>query len=309
MSDLRFPTPPPDALPISVPRELGELGTTSPIGLGCWRLTGSHDDNVALLSAARDLGIALIDNADVYGLDWGGSHFGACEEALGKVFTSVPGLRDSVILATKAGIVPGIPYNSSASYLIAACEASLQRLNVDHVDLFQIHRPDMFTHPEEVANAFSQLLQRGLIRACGVSNYSPTQTMALKKYLGDSLVTVQPEFSAAHLQPLRDGTLDLCQQEKLVPLAWSPLAGGRIATGLDISPELIAVLDRLAETHNVSREAIAISFVLAHPSQPIALVGTQQPQRLTDAMTATSVRLTRRDVYDIVQASDGQPLP
>lgn len=309
MSDLRFPTPPPDALPISSPRTLGELGTASPIGLGCWRLTGSHNDNVALLSAARDLGVTFIDNADVYGLDWGGSHFGACEEALGKVFTSVPGLRDSVILATKAGIVPGVPYNSSASYLIAACEASLQRLDVDHIDLFQIHRPDMYTHPEEVATALLQLQQRGLIRACGVSNYTPTQTVALKKYLGDSLVTVQPEFSALHLAPLRDGTLDVCQQEKLTPLAWSPLGGGRMSTGNGVSTELLATLDRLASAYNTSREAIALAFVLAHPSTPIALVGTQQPQRLGDCMTAVNVALTRQDVYDIIQASDGLPLP
>lgn len=309
MSDLRFPTPPPDALPISVPRKLGELGTASPIGLGCWRLTGSHNDNVALLSAALDLGITFIDNADVYGLDWGGSHFGACEEALGKVFTSVPGLRDSVILATKAGIVPGVPYNSSASYLIAACEASLQRLDVDHIDLFQIHRPDLYTHPEEVATALLQLRQRGLIRACGVSNYTPTQTVALKKYLGDALLTVQPEFSALHLAPLRDGTLDVCQQEKLTPLAWSPLGGGRMSTGDGVSTELLATLDRLASAYNTSREAIALAFVLAHPSTPIALVGTQQPQRLSDCMTAVNVALTRQDIYDIIQASDGLPLP
>lgn len=309
MSDLRFPTPPPDALHIGTPRTLREIGTTSPIGLGCWRLTGTHEDNVALLTAARDHGITFLDNADVYGLDWGGSHFGACEEALGRVFASVSGLRDSVILATKAGIIPGVPYNSSASYLIAACEASLQRMGVDHVDLFQIHRPDIYTHPEEVASAMLTLKQRGLIRACGVSNYTPTQTLALHKYLGDALITVQPEFSAMQLAPLHDGTLDMCQQEKLIPLAWSPLAGGRIATGQDVQAELIATLNRLAETYNVTREAIAIAFVLAHPSQPIALVGTQRPERLTDCVTATSVPLTRQDVYDIIQASEGQPLP
>jgi predicted oxidoreductase len=120
---------------------------------------------------------------------------------------------------------------------------------------------------------------------------------------------VQPEFSVAHLDPLRDGTLDLCQQERLTPLAWSPLAGGRIATGENVRPDLIVTLDRLAATYNVSREAIAIAFVLAHPSQPIALVGTQQPQRLIDCATAVSVPLTRQDVYDIIQASDGSPLP
>jgi predicted oxidoreductase len=309
MSESHIPVSPADALPISSRRALGVLGTSSPIGLGCWRLTGSDSENISLLSRALELGITFIDNADVYGLDWGGTHFGACEEALGRVFASLPQLRGNIILATKAGIIPGVPYNSSASYLSAACEASLRRLSVDHIDLFQIHRPDLFTHPEEVATALLQLQQRGLIRACGVSNYTTTQTLALHKYLGDALVTVQPEFSALHLDPLRDGTFDMCQQEKMVPLAWSPLAGGRISSEQGVRHELIETLDRLAETYSVSRESIAIAFVLAHPSQPIALVGTQQPQRLTDCVTATTVPLSRKDVYDIVQASDGVPLP
>ncbi len=309
MSDPRIPIPPADALTISSPRTIGSLGTTSPIGLGCWRLTGSDIDNTSLLSRAYELGITFIDNADVYGLDWGGTHFGACEEALGRVFKALPHLRDNIILATKAGIVPGVPYNSSASYLVSACEASLARLGIDHVDLFQIHRPDVFTHPEEVASALLQLQQRGLIRASGVSNYTPSQTLALQKYLGDALVTVQPEFSALHLAPMRDGTFDVCQQEKLTPLAWSPLAGGRISTGDGVRPELITTLNNLAAKHNVSREAIAIAFVLSHPAQPIALIGTQQPQRLNDCVTALTVNLSRQDVYDIVQASDGEPLP
>lgn len=309
MSDPRIPIPPADALTISSPRTIGSLGTTSPIGFGCWRLTGSDTDNTSLLSRAYELGITFIDNADVYGLDWGGTHFGACEEALGRVFTALPHLRNNIILATKAGIVPGVPYNSSASYLVSACEASLTRLGVDHVDLFQIHRPDIFTHPEEVASALLQLQHRGLIRASGVSNYTPSQTLALQKYLGDALVTVQPEFSALHLAPLRDGTFDVCQQEKLTPLAWSPLAGGRISSGDGVRPELMTTLNNVATKHNVSREAIAIAFVLSHPAQPIALIGTQQPQRLNDCVTALTVNLSRQDVYDIVQASDGEPLP
>jgi predicted oxidoreductase len=309
MSDPRIPIPPADALTISSPRTIGSLGTTSPIGLGCWRLTGSDIDNTSLLSRAYELGITFIDNADVYGLDWGGTHFGACEEALGRVFKALPHLRDNIILATKAGIVPGIPYNSSASYLVSACEASLTRLGIDHVDLFQLHRPDVFTHPEEVASALLQLQQRGLIRASGVSNYTPSQTLTLQKYLGDALVTVQPEFSALHLAPLRDGTFDVCQQEKLTPLAWSPLAGGRISSGDGVRPELMTTLNNVATKHNVSREAIAIAFVLSHPAQPIALIGTQQPQRLNDCVTALTVNLSRQDVYDIVQASDGEPLP
>jgi predicted oxidoreductase len=101
----------------------------------------------------------------------------------------------------------------------------------------------------------------------------------------------------------------MCQQEKFTPLAWSPLAGGRISSGDGVRPELIATLNTLATAHNVSREAIAIAFVLAHPSQPIALLGTQQPQRLNDCVAALTVNLSRQDVYNIIQASDGAPLP
>lgn len=308
MTDAHIPVPPTET-PKPTRRSIRLLGDTSPIGLGCWRLTGTHEDNVALISAALDIGITFIDNADVYGLDWGGTHFGACEEALGQVLRSMPGAREKIVLATKGGIIPGVPYNSSSSYLVSACEASLQRLGVDNVDLYQIHRPDFLTHPEEVATALSSLHKRGLIRACGVSNFTPSQTIALKHYLGDILVSSQPEFSAVQLAPLRDGTLDLCMQEKLTPLAWSPLAGGRLATGSGVPVELLQTLDSLAKKHQVSREAMALAFVLHHPSQPIALVGTQQPARLADAMRSLSVSLDRNDLYNIIQASEGQPLP
>ncbi|MEY4158974.1 MAG: hypothetical protein RL743_1469 [Actinomycetota bacterium] len=214
-----------------------------------------------------------------------------------------------MVLATKGGIVPGVPYDSSGSYLISACEASLRRMGVDHVDLYQIHRPDMFTHPEEIAVAFASLRDRGLVSMFGVSNYTPSQTIALSTYLEEPLVSTQPEFSCAALAPMRDGTFDLCMEEGITPLAWSPLAGGRLASGDDIRPELLSVLDELAMRENASRAAVAIAFVLAHPVDVVALVGTQQPDRLTDLANATRVSLSRTDIYRIVQASDGVPLP
>ena len=291
-------------------RRLGDEVEIGPIGFGCWRFTSSSDShNTALISTALDLGMNLIDTSDVYGLDWGGSGFGSCEEALGRVLAGKPSLRERMVLATKGGIIPGVPYDSSGAYLIAACEASLRRLGVDYVDLYQVHRPDMFTHPEEIAVAFASLRDRGLVSMFGVSNYTPSQTMALSAYVEEPLVSTQPEFSCATLAPLRDGTLDLCMEEGITPLAWSPLAGGRLATGHGLRPDLLSVLDELAEREGVSRAAIAIAFVLAHPSKPIALVGTQQPQRLIDCATAVSIPLTRQDVYDIIQASDGAPLP
>lgn len=298
-----------ELLDVSSARTIGELGDVGPLSIGCWRLTGSDAENTAVISAAVDAGLTLLDNADVYGLDWGGTHFGACEEALGRIFSTIPGLRDRIVLATKGGIIPGVPYNSSAQYITSACEASLARMGVDHVDLYQIHRPDHFTHPEEIAQAFNSLKSRGLVREFGVSNYTVAQTLALNAFVDNGLATTQPQLSATHLDPLRDGTLDLCMESGITPLAWSPLAGGALATGLGVSPALLTVLDDLATRENVTRAAIAIAFVLAHPSRPVAIIGTQTPSRISELAQATSVSLTRTDVYAIIQASDGSPLP
>ena len=292
------------------PRVLDETVAIGPIGYGFWRFTGQSDDeNARLVSTAVDVGMNLLDTADVYGLDWGGTGFGTCEEALGLVFASHRSLRDKVVLATKAGIIPGVPYDSSASYLVSACEASLRRLQVDNIDLFQIHRPDMFSHPEEVARAFESLHGRGLVRMFGVSNHTVSQTRALLRHVDVPLISTQPEFSAHTLAPLRDGTLDLCMEVGLTPLAWSPLAGGRIASGDGVRQQLVEVLDGIAAREHVSRTAVALGFVLAHPSRPVALLGTQKVERLGDAVTALSINLSRSDVYDIIEASEGAPLP
>ncbi|HAP77436.1 MAG TPA: aldo/keto reductase [Acidimicrobiaceae bacterium] len=281
-----------------------------PIGFGCWRLTTpSTNDAVRIVSAAVDLGCTLVDTADVYGLDWGGTGFGTCEERLGQVLRAVPGLRNRMVLATKGGIIPGVPYDSSATALTAACEASLRRLGVDHVDLYQVHRPDLFAHPADVAGTLDALHQRGLVRALGVSNHTPAQVAALQAHLSAPLVSVQPELSAAHLAALRDGTLDQAMQHGLAVLAWSPLAGGRLASGHGVRPELLAVLDRLAAENGATRSQVALAFVLSHPSRPVAIVGTQRPDRIAEAVAAASVALTRRDAYAIIEAAEGLPLP
>jgi predicted oxidoreductase len=294
---------------LDAPRRIGQLPPVSPLAFGCWRLTGTDDDTASAVNTAVDLGINLIDTADVYGLDWGGTAFGSCEESLGRLFARQPGLREKVVLATKGGIIPGQPYDSSRDYLIAACEASLRRLNTDHVDLYQIHRPDMFTHPDEIFAAFSSLRGRGLVGEVGASNYTVSGTQLLEARLSFNLATVQPEFSVARLDPMRDGTLDHCMKKSLVPLAWSPLAGGRVATGEGLRPGLVAVLDELAAREGVTRTAIAVAFVLAHPSRPVAILGTQNPARLAELARATTVTLTKPDLYRIVEASDGVPLP
>lgn len=309
MTDLRLPVPPDSPLPLGGTRALGSAGAVDPIAFGCWRLTGDHQANTTVINAALDAGMNLIDNADVYGLDWGGTHFGACEEALGRILKESPTLRDRIVLATKGGIIPGVPYDSSRKYLVSACEASLRRLNTDYVDLYQIHRPDHFAHPAEVADAFNELWTRGLVREFGVSNFTPTQTRALNHHFSNGLVSTQPEYSVLRLDPMRDGTFDLCTEASMIPLAWSPLAGGRVATGEGVSPELISVLDDLAQRESVTRSAIAVAFVLAHPARPVAIVGTQNPERIASLAAGRSVSLSRTDVYRIIQASDGRPLP
>jgi predicted oxidoreductase len=261
------------------------------------------------LDTALECGMHLVDTADVYGLDWGGDGFGACEALLGRVLADAPELRDQIVLATKGGIHPPVPYDSSADALRRACEASLHRLEVDAVDLYQVHRPDLFAHPETVAGTLLALRDEGKIRAVGISNHTASQHDALREYLGDALATTQPEYSAAHLDPLWDGTFDRCARDRVTPLAWSPLAGGRLVHGDGVRPELLAVLDGLAAREGVDRAAVAIAFTLAHPTRPVSIVGTQSPSHLRAATAALRVHLERSDCYRVVVASTGAALP
>lgn len=286
------------------------LDAVGPLGFGCWRLTTDDVDRArTLVETALDLGMNLVDTADVYGLDYGGSGFGGNEEVLGRVLAEAPALRERMVLATKGGIMPPVPYDSSDAYLRSAVEASLRRLGVDVIDLYQIHRPDLFAHPMQVADTLGSLVAEGKVRAVGISNHTPAQHDALAAHLDVPLATSQPEYSPACLAPLRDGTLDLCMRDGVVPLAWSPLGGGRLMTGDGVRPELLATLDELAEREGVDRAAVCYAFVLAHPSAPVALLGTQSPERLRSATEALAVHLDRADVYRIVQASEGVPLP
>lgn len=306
----------PTSLVHPAPRSFGRTSLqVGPIALGCWRQTrASGCDTQRLLESALDLGINMVDTADVYGLDWGGQAFGEVEAQLGQAFKAAPALRNKVILATKGGIRPGVPYDSSHDHLVAACEASLKRLGTDHLDLYFIHRPDPFTPTHEVAHTLLTLLQSGKVREVGLSNHTPAQVAAVQEHLPFPLACVQPEFSAHHLAPLLDGTLDQCAQMHMLPMAWSPLAGGLLADGAQVAPNgpragLLAVLDELAVRENTTRSAIALAFVMCHPARPVAIVGTTKVERLKEAQLALSVKLDRTDCYRIVEASLGEALP
>lgn len=291
------------------PRQIGGK-QVGPLAFGCWRLVGDDvADATARIETALDNGLTLIDNADVYGLDWGGQAFGESETLLGKVLSQNPSLRARMVLASKGSIIPGVPYVASAAYLNAAVDASLARLNSAHIDLFQIHRPDMFTHPSETAAALDALVAAGKIGMVGVSNYTQAQEDALRHFMQAPLVSLQSEYSLAHLNMLRDGSLDRCMSTDTAFLAWSPLAGGKLVSGDGLRPALISKIDELAARENTDRAAIALAFVLAHPSAPIAIIGSQNPARIAAATQALSVTLTRQDVYALIEAAEGVPLP
>lgn len=296
------------------PRRLAPGLMVGPLAFGCWRFTNPDVREARIvIEGALAAGMRLIDTADIYGVRPDGNGFGANEAILGRVLADAPSLRREMVLATKGGIRPGVPYDSGAAQIRAACEASLRRLGVDVVDLYQIHRHDLFTHPAELAGAVADLVESGKVRHVGVSNFTVAQTDALAAMLPFPLASIQPEFSAACLDPVRDGTFDWAMRHRVTPLAWSPLAGGRLSddatTGPGIRAELLAVLDRLAEREGVPRSVVALAFVLAHPAAPIAIVGTQRPDRLAAATQALAVRLDRVDCYSIIEASEGVALP
>lgn len=295
-------------------RRLGQSGLeVGPIAYGLWRFVGNDVKAArARIEAALDAGMTLIDAAAVYGLDWGGSAFGESETLLGKVLADAPALRNRMVLATKFGIIPGIPYDSGAPAVIRSCEESLQRLGVDRIDLFQVHRPDVLTHPAELAEALTKLRAQGKIREAGVSNYNARQTLLLQQFLDFPLATMQPEFSALTPEAAFDGVLDFAISRAMTPLAWSPLAGGKVLEESPADPAAQRVakkLDELVRFHGTSRTAIALAFVMRHPSNPIPIVGTQNPARIAAATDALSVTLSRTDWYALVVAAQGKPLP
>jgi predicted oxidoreductase len=296
---------------LSPTRTLGLGGkVVSSLAWGMWRFTG--DDVGAaqgLVEAAFAAGITLFDTADIYGFNGSGG-FGDAEVLLGKVLKTTPSLRDKMVLATKGGIMPPLPYDQSRDYLTAALDASLARLDVDHVDLWQVHRPDVLTHPQELARTLEDMVTSGKVGAVGVSNFTQAQVESLHHFLSIPLATTQPEISALAIDPIENGLLDQAMRLGTAVLAWSPLGQGRIAhpttkRELDVAE----ALDSVANAHSVSRTATAYSWLMAHPAGIIPIVGSQQPARIAEAADAYKVRWSRTDWYKVLTASRQEPLP
>ena len=292
-------------------RPLGKSGImVSPVAWGMWRFAGNSDgQGQALIEAALDAGVTLFDTADIYGFD-GQSGFGEAEALLGRVFAAKPDLRGRMVLATKGGITPPVPYDSGRDYLMRALDDSLRRMRVEQVDLYQIHRPDILTHPQEVARTLEDMVAAGKVRAIGVSNYTVEQTWALAKFLSSPLATQQPEFSPLYLDPMTDGLFDQAMSHDVAILAWSPLGGGRIAVPTTAREQAVAdALDTVAEKFGVSRAVATYSWIMTHPVRAIPIVGTQNKARIAELADVYKVRWSRADWYAVLIAARGEPLP
>ena len=209
-------------------------------------------------------------------------------------------------------------YDFSAGHIIWSCEQSLKRLGIDRLDLYQLHRPDYLCDPEEVASVFSRLQQSGKVREFGVSNFRPSQVNALQRACPMRLIVNQVEINVARLDTFHDGTLDQCLAEKMTPLAWSPLAGGRLGSNDPIDlrdPDharrihIREVLDLIARDRGTTRPVVALAWPLKHPSRIAPIIGTTDPARISELAQAPELDLTRDEWYRLLEAALGQRLP
>ena len=202
-------------------------------------------------------------------------------------------------------------YDATSSQMIRSLDRSLQLIGTDSVDLFLVHRPDWLTSVDDTAAGLNSLLKSGKIRSAGVSNYSPSQFSALGSRLEQPLVTNQVEFHLLHMDPIFDGTFDQCQQQQFQPMAWSPMAGGRI---FDQSNEAAvrlasAAADMSAKYGDATLEQLAYAWILAHPSRPLPVIGTNKTERIESAAAAATIKLSREDWYALWVAAKGHGIP
>ena len=301
----------------------------SRIALGCMGLAGTWNPAevgpehrrraIAAFEAALEAGITFYDHADIYG----GT---ACESIFKDCLAAVPGSREKIFIATKVGIRGGY-YEHDPAYIRKSILNSLQRLGIDVIDCYQLHRPDPLSHPAETAEVLDSLVDEGLIKSVGISNYYPQQTLALQKYLKAPIVSNQIAISLLRLQPIYEGTegqggdgvLDQCLEMNITPLAYSPIGGGWLSGKREVPADhprretierTLAALVELAPAYDgATPTQLAIAWLLAHPAKIIPLVGSNNPEHIKEMAAAGGIQLSRTDWYKLWVAARGIPVP
>ncbi len=289
----------------------------SALAYGLWRLAkdpvGTAPARIRQkIDACLEAGLTTFDHADIYGQY-------TCEGLFGRALAEAPALRDCMEIVTKCGINavcdqrPGVRvnhYDATAPAIERCVERSLRELHTDRIDLLLIHRPDWLTSAEETARGLQRVIDAGKVRHVGVSNYNPHQFALLTRCLGRVPATNQIEISLLRMDAITDGTLDQCQAGGVHPMAWSPLAGGRLITG--DQPEAVrtrACLAKLGALYGASAEQTALAWVAALPSRPQVVIGTNQPERIREAAGSAKLTLERQHWYELWSAAQGRSVP
>ncbi|PLR67033.1 aldo/keto reductase [Bacillus sp. UMB0893] len=282
---------------------------------GLWRLSDwkmSNEDVVKLIEDCLEAGITTFDHADIYGNY-------TCEKKFGNALALKPELRKRMEIVTKCGIKlvsDNRPehsiksYDTSKEHILASVQHSLENFQTDYIDVLLIHRPDPYMDPAQVADAFTQLKSEGKVRHFGVSNFKRSQFKMLQSYLDFPLVTNQIELSAYNLENFEDGTLDLCQEARIAPMAWSPLAGGAIFSAEDEKAKhLRDTLEKIAGDIGAKEiDEVLYAWLLSHPANIMPIVGSGKMNRIESAIKALDLTLTRDQWFDILQVAMGREI-
>lgn len=310
----------------------GSNWQASNVALGIMRMgTLPVPKAVVALQAAHDAGINFIDSADIYGNDPQLGR-GSSEIHFGQAF-KLSGLhRDDFYIQSKGGLYANADnkitrYDSSKKQLISAVDGILKRMGIDYLDSFLIHRPDPLMEPEEIAAAFDELQAVGKVRHFGVSNFNPQQIAMLQETLDQKLLVDQVQFSLAHTGVIDFGLhtnmtderannhdcglIEYTRRKRMTIQTWSPFQYGTFAgtfINSDRFPELNDELAKLADKYGVSKNAIAVAWILRHPAHMQVLLGTMNPEHIKDSAAGSDITLTRQEWYDLYLAA-GNDLP
>ena len=277
-------------------RRIGDR-EVSAIGLGGMPMSieGRPDRqrSIATIHAALDAGITFIDTADAYCLNE--EEKGHGERLVAKALATYGGDTSDVLVATKGGhLRPGDgawTLDGSPAHLKQACEASLKRLGVDAIGLYQFHRPDPSTPYADSIGAIRDLLDEGKIRMAGVSNASPDQIREANEILGGRLVSVQNQFSPGYRSS--EDELRLCDVLGIAFLPWAPFGGSPRAGDLGASH---AAFREVAEARGVSPQQVTLAWMLAKSPVVIPIPGSSRPETIRDSVQAVDLELTDEEL-------------
>jgi aryl-alcohol dehydrogenase-like predicted oxidoreductase len=247
---------------------------------------------VTTIHRALDEGVTLIDTADAYSPDE--DSFGHNEELVARALRSYRGDTSGVLVATKGGhtrrgtewLLDGRP-----EYLRSAAQASMKRLGVDQIGLYQHHRPDPKVDFAETVGGLRDLLDEGLVARAGLSNVNPAQIELAHQVLGDGLVSVQNQYSPKFRSS--EPELELCERLGIAFLPWSPLGG--MSQAADLATRFAAFAE-VGRTYGVSPQQVCLAWELAKSPSVIVIPGASRPESISDSVGAAELTLAPEDL-------------